>query len=191
MGDDEASGIKMSSLEQAVERRTRELSAVITNMPQGLCMFDAKQNLVVSNSRYAEIYGLDPERVIPGTPLRTLFHQRNVISKTVITNQNYLAELLAAELASQPWHRVNELADGRSIAISYQPMSDGGSVASHEDITDRRAAEARIEYMAHHDVLTKLPNRVRFREEVDRALSRVKRGNPSRYTVSISITSRK
>jgi diguanylate cyclase (GGDEF)-like protein len=168
---------KMSSLEQAVEKRTRELAAVINNMPQGLCMFDAKQNLVVSNSRYAAIYGLDPEQVTPGTPLRTLFEQRNAIGKTVITNRDYLAELLAAESASQPWYRVNELADGRSIAISYQPMSDGGSVTSHEDITDRRSAEARIEYMAHHDVLTQLPNRVRFREDVDRALSRVGRGD--------------
>jgi diguanylate cyclase (GGDEF)-like protein/PAS domain S-box-containing protein len=168
---------KLSGLEQAVEERTRELSAVIDNMPQGLCMFDAQQKLVVSNERYAEIYGLDPEQVTPGTPLRTLFHQRNAIGKTVITDQDYLAEMLAAESASQPWHRVNELADGRSIAISYKPMSNGGSVASHEDITDRRSAEARIEYMAHHDVLTQLPNRVRFREDVDRALSRVGRGD--------------
>ena len=165
---------KMSSLEQAVEKRTRELNAVITNMPQGLCMFDANQKLVVSNGRYAEIYGLDLQHLTPGTPLRTLFDRRNTLG---IDNKDHLAELLATESASEPWYRVNELADGRSIAISYQPMSDGGSVASHEDITDRRRAEARIEYMAHHDVLTQLPNRVRFREDVDRALSRVERGD--------------
>src|SRR6185312_776179 len=34
----------------------------------------------------------------------------------------------------------------------------------------------KIAYMAHHDALTELPNRVRFREDMDKALGRVARG---------------
>ena len=39
-------------------------------------------------------------------------------------------------------------------------MADGGWVATHEDITERRRTEARIAHMARHDALTDLPNRM-------------------------------
>jgi len=46
-------------------------------------------------------------------------------------------------------------------------LSNGGSIATHEDITERRAAEAKIAFLAHHDPLTSLPNRVSFRNAMD------------------------
>ena len=64
--------------------------------------------------------------------------------------------------------------DGRSIAVAHQPMADGGWVATYEDITERRRAEAQIAYMAHHDALTDLANRVLFREQLEQALARAR-----------------
>ena len=43
------------------------------------------------------------------------------------------------------------------------------------DVTERKQAEARIAYMAHHDALTLLPNRVLFHERLDELLGRVRR----------------
>lgn len=45
-------------------------------------------------------------------------------------------------------------------------------LVSAVDITERRKAEARIAYMAHHDGLTNLPNRVMFRGRLSEALER-------------------
>ncbi|MGI4978243.1 MAG: putative bifunctional diguanylate cyclase/phosphodiesterase, partial [Janthinobacterium lividum] len=48
---------------------------------------------------------------------------------------------------------------------------DGGWVSTFEDITDRRRAEAQIMFMARHDALTSLPNRILFGERVQQALA--------------------
>jgi diguanylate cyclase (GGDEF)-like protein len=49
-------------------------------------------------------------------------------------------------------------------------MPDGGWVATHEDVTERRRQAAAIERMAHHDALTGLPIRAMFRERLDTPL---------------------
>ena len=55
-------------------------------------------------------------------------------------------------------------------------MIDGGFVITHEDVIERQRSEAMIAYLAHHDALTCLPNRVRFQERLSEALARVHRG---------------
>ena len=50
-------------------------------------------------------------------------------------------------------------------------MPDLGWVATHEDITEKRQTELKIEHMAHHDSLTNLANRVRLNERLDQALA--------------------
>jgi diguanylate cyclase (GGDEF)-like protein len=46
-------------------------------------------------------------------------------------------------------------------------------VATYEDVSDQRRAEEHIRFAAHHDALTKLPNRVLFRMRLDEMI-----GNP-------------
>jgi len=69
-----------------------------------------------------------------------------------------------------------DLADGRVISIVNKPMTGGGWLATHEDVTERRRSEQKIAHMARHDALTDLPNRVLLRERLEHELKRVKRG---------------
>ena len=165
------------ALQAEVNIQYERFNAAIDNMPQGLCMFDGEQTLIVSNRRYAEIYGLGPQDPVPATPLRAILEQRAAASMSPATAEDYVEERLAAVTSGQPTYSTYELANGRVVAVSNEPMPSGGSVATHEDITERREAEAQIEHLAHYDALTGLPNRVSFRKDMDRALGHVDRGD--------------
>jgi predicted signal transduction protein with EAL and GGDEF domain len=69
-----------------------------------------------------------------------------------------------------------ELPDGRAVSITNNRAPNAGWVSTHDDVTERRRAEAQIAYLAHYDTLTGLPNRAFFCEELDRGLARVQRG---------------
>jgi diguanylate cyclase (GGDEF)-like protein len=76
----------------------------------------------------------------------------------------------------KPYYSVNELRDGRILAVSHQPMRDGGWVSIHQDITAQKKAETQIAYLARHDVLTDLSNRAVLRERMEEALAGLRRG---------------
>jgi diguanylate cyclase (GGDEF)-like protein len=69
------------------------------------------------------------------------------------------------------------LMDGRTLKVDYEPMSGGGWVSTHQDITEATRAEAEINHLARHDALTELANRVEFRDKLDEALRAVPRGD--------------
>jgi diguanylate cyclase (GGDEF)-like protein/PAS domain S-box-containing protein len=56
---------------------------------------------------------------------------------------------------------------------------DAGNVSHHvalfSDITERKAHLQRVEFLAHHDPLTELPNRLLFRDRVEQAIARAAR----------------
>ncbi|MES2365959.1 MAG: EAL domain-containing protein [Pseudomonadota bacterium] len=61
---------------------------------------------------------------------------------------------------------VGKLADGRRYAIS-----------TAEDITDRKAAQEQVEFLAYHDALTGLPNRLLAQDHFELAVSYADRDN--------------
>ena len=121
------------------------------------------------------MYGLTPELSRPGIQLGAIESYRASIGNHAIANpeQTAAANAMYAHEASA---FTQELMDGRIIAVSQRPMQDGGSVSVHEDITERRRAEAKIAHLARHDMLTNLPNRVLFREHLENAFERVQPG---------------
>jgi diguanylate cyclase (GGDEF)-like protein len=82
---------------------------------------------------------------------------------------------------------LRELDDGRIIAVSHRPLADGGWVGVHEDITERQRVEAQLDFMAHHDPLTKLPNRAAFNRALATFLGRAKQENGKFALLSIDL----
>ena len=160
--------------DQELSEQNKRFDAALNNMAQGLCMFNADGQLLVCNQKYLSIYGFSAEIVRPGIGLIDLLQHSidigNHVGVKVEELHDGFLEKINSEDVSTIW---NELEDGRTIALSHERMASGGWVTTHEDITERRQAEAKIAYMARYDVLTDLPNRVSFHERLTEALIRI------------------
>ncbi len=169
--------VRSRELALAAERERERLHAAISNMPIGLAMFDGTRRLIVCNERYGEIYDLPAALTEPGTPVQQILNRRVNTGKYEGNDpEGYIADLLDNVIGKETHLKLVELNDGRSVSIIHQPMEGGGWVSTHEDVTERRRAEERIQHMARHDALTDLPNRALFKERVEAALKRVPRG---------------
>jgi len=158
--------------DRLIEQNLR-FEAALTNMAQGLVMFDSDERLVVCNNKYLQMYGLSGEVVRPGLALRELLAHSAEVGNHLSGTEAELYEALSQRFAhGKPVSFTHRVDDGRVFSVFHEPMPAGGWVATHEDITERQAAEARIAHMARHDALTGLPNRVQFQEALEKALAR-------------------
>ena len=161
-------------VEEANIERDR-LDAALTNMSQGLCMFDSDGRLVVFNQRFIEIYGLPPENVAAGMTTREIMMLS--ARSCAATDADPEATLrLRDTIVREPKAGmfVQRLTDGRSISITYRPRPQGGFVITFADITEQLKVEEQIRHLAHYDALTDLPNRVTFYEAINVTLSHLR-----------------
>jgi diguanylate cyclase (GGDEF)-like protein len=152
-----------------------ELSAALNNMVQGFIMFDSRHRIAVFNDRYIEMYRLSPDIVKPGLPFLELLHHRAALGIKVDPQRSH-DEVLADIAKGEVTKLIIDAGDGREILINNKPMPGGGWVATHEDVTERRRAEAKISHMALHDGLTGLVNRHLFNDELTDCFDHMARG---------------
>ena len=123
---------------QRLSLEKQRLDTAVNNMTQGLLLFDAKQHLIICNKRYLEMYGLSADVVKPGCSFREVIAHRKETGSFVGDIDQYIQTVLH-EIS----HRnamIITTPDGRSIQVVNEPVPDGGWLATHEDITERRRA---------------------------------------------------
>lgn len=192
----------LARMQAVIDRLTAEIEAqhqrfntAINNMSQGLCFFDGAQRLIVCNDLYAQMYKLTRELVRPGTTLKEIVEHRFAARcHPRMTREEYLKWRDAVAVSSVASDTEVELEDGRIIAIHHQPMPDGGWVATHEDVTERRraeealrAAKQQLEMIALQDPLTGLANRRKFSEHFEYVASLARRGKSETSLLVVDI----
>jgi PAS domain S-box-containing protein len=126
--------------ERLVDEQKLHLDAAVANMPQGLCMYDANQQLIVCNQLYAEMYGLKHEHTKAGTFLRSILEHQIAIGNSP-NPETYIETRLKSVAAKRPYQIVNRLRDGRLISVVHRPMDGGGWVSTHTDVTEQVSRE--------------------------------------------------
>jgi diguanylate cyclase (GGDEF)-like protein len=161
---------------QEVRRQALRFDTAADNMLQGLLMVDGSGHVLVANRRFKELFGLPETIDIANLDLEGVVQQ--IIAAGSITGDEF-ADVQAwradavgrREVARYVW----ELSNGRVLMVTHQPTEEGW-LATYEDATERRQADARMAYLAQHDTLTDLPNRLLFREQLTQALAYIRRG---------------
>ena len=126
--------------EDLLEKARIQLLDAVGAIDAGFAMFDADDCLVISNHRFAEIYGLSGgpsgDLQVPGTPYRAILAgivHSGALQKLSVTSDSWITERLAEH--QHPGSEQEFNVAGRWIRIAERRTADGGIVSLHTDVT--------------------------------------------------------
>ncbi|MBP0441385.1 putative bifunctional diguanylate cyclase/phosphodiesterase [Tianweitania sediminis] len=151
--------VKAVSSASGYSKLASRFDTALTNMPHGLVMFDAQRRAVVLNQSLRSVLGTasQPEQpfsidslddLIAACPFKASPQAERLLKRMCLS-----ASTGRSEKADFPTD------DGRFLSVTVQGADSGGFVVCFEDITERRSAEEKVEFLATFDSLTGLLNR--------------------------------
>lgn len=143
----------------AAEERLKMLATSITNISDGVCIYDSQFKLIETNQSFTKITGYSRADML-NKPLHLSLY-----------NPEYLAQIKRVVQQHGSWH--GEIEDLRKDGTTYQMeltldaiTDDSGQIAQYvatfSDITERKNAERELRRLSNTDTLTGLPNRSYF-----------------------------
>ena len=149
---------------------TGNLDVALENMSQGICLFDENERLVLCNGRYLTIFRFPEGRVKPGLSYREIIdlgyakHAKDATSARAYAEEHYQRNI--AFIRAGGGTSSHRYPSGMSVQQIVNPLPEGGWVVTFEDITERLKSEEKIAFLAQHDALTGLANRLQFGERL-------------------------
>lgn len=165
--------------QKANDEYLRQAAAMFEATREGVMITDAQTKILVVNRRFAELTGYSAKEVIGKTP--------SILSSG---QQNELFYAAMWEKVKTKGHWQGEIWNRRKDGEIYPQMltisavrSDHNHVSHYvgvfSDITQLKDAEARLDFLAHHDPLTGLSNRLLLFSRLEHCISLSRRERKS------------
>ena len=149
---------------------SRFLDTIISSIPSCVLVEDAvSREILLVNRKAEQLFGVEKNSMQGKKPHECLPPELS----------DYFNALADTALRNEGIHQSERpllTASGERILHTRAATVRGGDARTQyvmlivDDVTDQRAADARIHHMAHHDHLTSLPNRILFRQRLNDAL---------------------
>ncbi|MFD2406861.1 putative bifunctional diguanylate cyclase/phosphodiesterase [Azorhizophilus paspali] len=152
----------------------RQASAVFDSTLEGVLVTDAKQRIIHINRAFTRITGYTEAEVLGRVPslLKSGRHDEEFYRKMWQALGQHL------EWSGEIWNRRKNgevYPQWQSIrAIRNEEGGISHYVAVFSDLSMIKRSQAELDYLAHYDPLTGLPNRLLFKERVQHALERAR-----------------
>jgi diguanylate cyclase (GGDEF)-like protein/PAS domain S-box-containing protein len=164
------------SVERALRLAEEKFRGIFENSAEGLYQSQPLGRILSANPAYVNILGYETVDELIESEQDTSLQYLNPVSRLRITGR------LLRDGEVHGFETEMRRKDGKIIWVEEnarlvrdekgRPTLIDGSIT---DITDRKRSEARIQFLAHHDGLTGLPNRTLFQERLATAVARSKR----------------
>lgn len=161
--------------ESTLHKNNEFFKSVLESISDAVFALDAGGNFTLANRRLAQMTGHKHHELI-GIPFERIFAPESLPEV-----QRMLRHALGGERRERRFeaHVAHARGHQRILSCSLQPLVHAGRasgiVGTAADITDRKAAEQRIEHLAYHDPLTGLPNRRLLNDRLAMATSQAAR----------------
>ncbi|MAU99221.1 MAG: bifunctional diguanylate cyclase/phosphodiesterase [Fulvimarina sp.] len=147
------------------EAHTAILATALHNMSNGLVFIEKTGKLGLFNERFVEMFGLSGMGLRLGMTIDEVIGLVSSAAGWNADQRKWAGERIEERLRTTKFDPVDYvLPNGRTVEIESKSVVGGGTVITYNDVTEERAARAKISELAYHDSLTGLPNRLAFRE---------------------------
>ncbi|MFK5977929.1 MAG: PAS-domain containing protein [Rhizobiaceae bacterium] len=156
-----------------------QLQALLDSFPGGISLFDKNLKMVLINEQNKKLHDYSEELFENGLP--TLEEMFRYNAERGEYGEGEVEELVShrMELAEQKKAHTydRKRPNGTILEIRGVPLQDSGFLTTYRDVTELRKSQEKVVYLANHDVLTGLPNRLLLKDRLHQSVALAKRGH--------------
>jgi diguanylate cyclase (GGDEF)-like protein len=183
----ESQNAALRSSEGMAAEKSYLLETTLNHMDQGLMMIAADDTVAICNRRARELLELPAELMNRQPRWSDVLKYQSDASEFTRTDASLQEFISRSALLDGPLVYDRERPNGSFLEVRTTPLPEGKAVRTYTDITDRKRAEQRIDFLAHHDGMTGLPNRVLLNDRLTQALAQARRSGKPVAVVTLDL----
>lgn len=161
--------------EEQLKEKELAFRTLAENSPDAIVRYDTSCRKIYVNNTMKEFFNVSSEQLLGQTPNESGIFSKNGLYESKLKEVIQTRQLTTFELTyplptnETGWVELRMIPEFNDKAELISVLVVG------RDMSERKKAEERIAFLAHHDALTKLPNRILLQDRAEHAIAHAKR----------------